>query len=79
MPFSIRLTKDIEARLVRLATMTKRPKSFFVNEALKQGRSIDILEQIYLTEKAAEEKRAQRIDNEMMKESNLNKSQLALI
>lgn len=62
MPFSIRLTKEIEARLERLSTLTKRPKSFFVNEALTQGRSIEKLEYIYLAEKAGEDVRAQRED-----------------
>jgi len=32
--FSIRLPKDIENRINKLSEVTKRPKSFFVKEAL---------------------------------------------
>ena len=31
---SVRLPKEMEARIERLAKVTKRPKSFFVKEAL---------------------------------------------
>ncbi len=33
---SVRLDKDTEEKLERLAKETKRPKSFFVKEALKE-------------------------------------------
>jgi len=50
---SVRLPKDLENRLTNLAKATKRPKSFYVREALE--RSIEDIEDAYLAESAYEE------------------------
>ena len=34
--FSVRLTKDLETRLDRLASKTHRPKSYYVKQALSK-------------------------------------------
>jgi len=49
---SVRLPKDLESRLTILAKATKRPKSFYVREALE--RSLEDIEDIYLAETAYE-------------------------
>jgi len=43
---SIRLPTEIDQRLSRLAALTKRPKSFYVREALE--RHIEDLEDAYI-------------------------------
>ena len=50
---SVRLSEDLERRLDHLAKATKRPKSFYVREALE--RSIADIEDAYLAEAAFEE------------------------
>ncbi len=50
---SVRLSEELEARLNNLAAATKRPKSFYVREAIE--RSIEDLEDAYLAESAYEE------------------------
>ena len=49
---SVRLPENLENRLNRLAKATKRPKSFYVREALE--RSIEDIEDAYLAETAYE-------------------------
>ncbi len=46
MPISIRLPKDIEERLNRLATLTGRTKSYYLRELIMRG--LDDLEDYYL-------------------------------
>lgn len=53
---TIRLPDEIESRLNTLANVTKRPKSFYVREALE--RSLEDIEDIYLVEAALEQFRA---------------------
>lgn len=53
---TIRLPDEIESRLNTLANVTKRPKSFYVREALE--RSLEDIEDIYLAEAALEQFRA---------------------
>jgi RHH-type rel operon transcriptional repressor/antitoxin RelB len=53
---TIRLSEEIEARLNMLAEVTRRPKSFYVREALE--RSLDDIEDVYLAEAALERFRA---------------------
>ena len=53
MPLSVRLDKNHEARLDHLATVTNRPKSFYVKELF--NRYYDDLEDIYLAERNLEE------------------------
>lgn len=48
MPLFIRLPKDVEARLSRLAAQTGRTKTFFVTEAVREY--IDDLEDLYIAE-----------------------------
>lgn len=50
--FTIRLPKDLEARLTVLSEVTNRPKSFYVREALK--RSLHDIEDAYMAERAYE-------------------------
>ena len=50
---SVRLSEELETRLNNLAAATKRPKSFYVREAIE--RSIEDLEDAYLAESAYEE------------------------
>ena len=50
---SVRLSENLEKRLNRLAKATKRPKSFYVREALE--RSLSDIEDAYLAEAAYEE------------------------
>ncbi len=45
---SVRLPKSLESRLTALAKATKRPKSFYVREALE--RSLEDIEDTYLAE-----------------------------
>ena len=49
---SVRLPKGLEDRLTVLAKATKRPKSFYVREALE--RSLEDIEDAYLAEAAYE-------------------------
>lgn len=49
---TVRLPDDIESRLNTLADVTKRPKSFYVREALE--RSLEDIEDVYLAEAALE-------------------------
>lgn len=49
---TIRLPEDMEARLNILAKTTKRPKSFYVREALV--RSLEDIEDAYLADAAYE-------------------------
>jgi RHH-type rel operon transcriptional repressor/antitoxin RelB len=49
---TIRLSADMEQRLNMLANATQRPKSFYVREALE--RSLEDIEDVYLTEAAYE-------------------------
>lgn len=53
---TIRLPAELETRLNILAATTKRPKSFYVREALE--RSLEDMEDIYLAEAALERFRA---------------------
>jgi len=53
---TIRLPAELEARLNILAKSTKRPKSFYVREALE--RSLEDIEDVYLAEAALERFRA---------------------
>lgn len=50
---SVRLSESLEKRLNHLAKATKRPKSYYVREALE--RSIADIEDAYLAETAYEE------------------------
>ncbi len=50
---SVRLPEKLENRLNNLAKATKRPKSFYVREALE--RSIEDIEDAYLAEAAYED------------------------
>jgi RHH-type rel operon transcriptional repressor/antitoxin RelB len=49
---SVRLPKSLESRLNALSKSTKRPKSFYVREALE--RSLEDIEDTYLAETAYE-------------------------
>ncbi|EHJ45998.1 CopG-like domain-containing protein DNA-binding (plasmid) [Solidesulfovibrio carbinoliphilus subsp. oakridgensis] len=53
---TIRLPAELENRLNILAATTKRPKSFYVREALE--RSLADMEDVYLAEAALERFRA---------------------
>jgi len=53
---TIRLPAELENRLNVLADTTKRPKSFYVREALE--RSLEDIEDVYLAEAAVERFRA---------------------
>jgi predicted DNA-binding protein len=64
-PYSIRFRKPMRERLDRLVAVTKRPMSFFVTEALEQGRSIETLEAIYLDEAMREQTRARELEGDM--------------
>jgi len=46
MPVSIRLPKDVEERLNRLAALTGRTKSYYLRELITRG--LDDLEDYYL-------------------------------
>jgi len=46
MPVSIRLPKDVEERLNRLAALTGRTKSYYLRELIMRG--LDELEDYYL-------------------------------
>jgi RHH-type rel operon transcriptional repressor/antitoxin RelB len=50
---TVRLPDNLEKRLNALATMTKRPKSYYVREALE--RVMEDMEDAYLAETAYEE------------------------
>ena len=49
---TVRLPTDMEQRLNMLAAATKRPKSFYIREALE--RSLEDIEDAYLAESAYE-------------------------
>lgn len=53
---TIRLPAEMTSRLNFLADATKRPKSFYVREALE--RSLEDIEDVYLAEAALERFRA---------------------
>jgi RHH-type rel operon transcriptional repressor/antitoxin RelB len=53
---TIRLPEEMNSRLNFLAEATKRPKSFYVREALE--RSLEDIEDVYLAEAALERFRA---------------------
>jgi RHH-type rel operon transcriptional repressor/antitoxin RelB len=53
---TIRLPAELASRLAVLAETTKRPKSFYVREALE--RSLSDMEDVYLAEAALERFRA---------------------
>ena len=55
---AIRLPREIEARLERLAQETGRTKTYYAREAILQH--LDELEDVYLAEKTLEEIRAGR-------------------
>lgn len=55
---AVRVPKDIEERLDRLAKMTGRTKTYYVREALVEY--MDELEEIYLARKVLEDVRAGR-------------------
>ena len=50
---TVRLPENLEKRLNALAEATKRPKSYYVREAIE--RLIEDMEDAYLTESAYEE------------------------
>lgn len=50
---TVRLPENIEKRLNALAAITKRPKSYYVREAIE--RVLEDMEDAYLTESAYEE------------------------
>jgi len=79
MAFSIRLPKTLDARLERLHTSTGRPKSFFVRQALEMGRSLDVLEQCYLSGNAADVVVADHTEHELTEGYHLTGSQLELV
>lgn len=55
---AVRVSKDLEERLERLAKMTGRTKTYYVREAIEEH--LDELEEIYLAEKVLEDVRAGR-------------------
>lgn len=56
MPISIRLTPDIEQRLVHLAKATGRSKSFYLRKLIEDN--LDDLEDVYLAERVLERLRS---------------------
>lgn len=50
---SVRLPENLEKRLSHLSNMTKRPKSYYVREAIE--RSLEDMEDAYLAETAYED------------------------
>ncbi len=50
---SVRLPENLEKRLSHLSKVTKRPKSFYVREAIE--RSLEDIEDVYLAEAAYED------------------------
>lgn len=50
---TVRLPENLEKRLNALAALTRRPKSYYVREALE--RVLEDMEDAYLTESAYEE------------------------
>lgn len=50
MPTSVRLEKELEARLDRLAAATGRTKAYYLREIITQG--IENMEDIYLADQA---------------------------
>lgn len=74
-PYSIRFPKALRERLDHLVTVTKRPMSFFIHQALEEGRSIEVLEAIYLAETEREQARARELESELK----LAGSQMSLV
>jgi len=64
---SVRLDKDIEHKLNKLAKTTKKPKSFFVKEALKNY--LEDLEDLYEAEKRSKDKNKTLISIEELEKS----------
>ncbi len=62
---SVRLDKELEEKLNRVSALTKRPKSFFVKEALKEYLDdiVDTLE----AQKRVDEKKRELITLDAMK------------
>lgn len=58
MPLSVRLPRDIEARLSELAARTGRSKTYYVTEAIREH--MGDLEDLYLAEQELIEVRAGR-------------------
>jgi RHH-type rel operon transcriptional repressor/antitoxin RelB len=58
MPLSIRLPRDLEARLTALSSKTGRSKTWYVTQAICEH--LDDLEDIYLAERELIEVRAGR-------------------
>ncbi len=54
--FSINLTEEEYERLDRLSRYTRRPKAFYVKEAL--NRYLEEIEEVYLLERSLEKVRA---------------------
>ena len=50
---SVRLPENLEKRLSHLSRVTKRPKSYYVREAIE--RSLEDMEDVYLAETAYED------------------------
>jgi len=50
---SVRLPQDLEKRLTHLSQVTKRPKSYYVREAIE--RFLEDIEDVYLAETAYED------------------------
>lgn len=53
---AVRVPKNVEDRLTRLAKLTGRTKTFYVREALEEH--LDELEETYLAERVLEEVRS---------------------
>ena len=70
---TVRLSDDMERRLNLLASATRRPKSFYVREALE--RSLGDIEDAYLAEAALERFKASGVQaiplEEVMREHGL--------
>jgi predicted DNA-binding protein len=79
MTFSIRLKGNLEARLERLATLTERPKAFYVNASLLHGLSIDVMEAKYLPPNLREGMQAENRGNELGKGLTLGTNQMSLV
>ena len=64
---TVRLPKEMEERIERLAKATKRPKSFFVKEAL--NNYLDDMEDYYEVLKRVNDKDRELITLEELKEA----------
>jgi len=63
---SVRLDKELEEKLNRLSALTKRPKSFFIKEALREYLD-DILDALEAQRRVDEKKRELITLDEMKK------------